>query len=158
MISAKEKDDMTTRRNSVPIFWSVLLGFLLSSCASTAPADLEKLVRVFNVYRIGGEELPRKVDGCEYVDVVSASAPTLERDNSITLSDPKVILETIRARAHSKGADTAFVSIATPIVKNPNGLVGPLAPGTVSDTRKLRATIFRCGDSSALQAFGSPLG
>jgi hypothetical protein len=76
----------------------------------------------------------------------------------VTLSDPTLLLETVRARAHGKGADTAFVSIATPILKNPNRSVGPLVSATtVSDEQRLRATVFRCGDSPGPQAFGSLL-
>jgi len=149
---------MPVRRNLASTLWTVSLGLLLCSCASTAPADLYKVVRVYNVYRVGGEELPRKIEGCEYVDVVVATAPNPDEANSATFSDPMVLLETIRARAHSKGADTAFVSIATPIVKNPNPSVGPLPSGTtISDERRLRATVFRCGDSPGPQAIGSLL-
>ena len=108
---------MLVRRNLVPTLWTVSLGLLLCSCASTAPADLDKAVRVYNVYRIGGEVLPRKVEGCEYVDVVVASTLNPDEAKGVTLSDPKVLLETVRVRAHGKGADTAFVSIAAPIVK-----------------------------------------
>ena len=146
---------MLASRKPVSIFWIVPLGFLLSSCASTAPADLEKLVRVFNVHQTGGEVIPREVEGCESLGVVVASAPTPDEASAITLSDPRMLLETIRARAHNKGADTAFVSIATGILSNP-GSGGVLSSGTVSDGR-LRATIFRCGDSPGPQALGSPI-
>jgi hypothetical protein len=149
---------MLVRRNLVPTLWTVSLGLLLCSCASTAPADLDKVVRVYNVYRVGGEVLPRKVEGCEYVDAVVASAPSPDEAKGVTLFDPKLLLETIRARAHGKGADTAFVSIAGPILKNPNRSAGPLvSETTVSDEHRLRATVFRCGDSPGPQAIGSLL-
>ena len=120
---------------------TLLLGLLLASCASTAPADLENALRVFNVYQAGGEALPRKVEECEFLGSVSASAPIAEAgSNSVTLSNPKVLLETIRSRAHRKGADTALVSF------DPGGLQ--------SQDPTLRATIFRCGDSPAPQKLG----
>ncbi len=50
-------------------------GMLLGSCASTAPAGPESAVRVFNVYKAGGEALSVKVEGCEPLGGVSASAP-----------------------------------------------------------------------------------
>ena len=149
---------MLVRRNLAPTLWTVSLGLLLCSCASTAPADLDKVVRVYNVYRVGGEVLPRKIEGCEYVDVVVASTLNPDEAKGVTLSDPNLLLETIRARAHGKGADTAFVSIANPILKNPNRSAGPLVSATtVSDEHRLRATVFRCGDATAPQAFGSLL-
>jgi len=124
---------MLASRKLASILWTILLGFLLSSCASTIPADLEKLVRVFNVQQTGGETLPRKVEGCDPLGVVVASAPTPEEANVTTLSDPRVLLETIRARAHNKGADTAFVSIATGIHDSPGqqALGSPIRDSTI---------------------------
>lgn len=118
-----------------------LLGLLLSSCASSpAPADLETLVRVFNVHQTGQEALPREVEGCDYLGGVSASIMAPEA-GSITFTDPKPLLEVIRSRAHRKGADTAFVS---------------MEPGRLrSDGSALRATVFRCGDSTGPQTVGS---
>lgn len=148
---------MLASRKPVSILWAIPLGFLLSSCASTPPADLEKSVRVFNIYKTGGEVLPREVEGCESLGVVVASSPLPEAANVTTLTDPKMLLETIRARAHRKDADTAFVSIANGISVNPSGSGGPVSSGAISDGRSLRATIFRCGDSPGPQAFGSPI-
>lgn len=148
---------MLTSRKPVSVLWIVPLGFLLSSCASTPPADLKKLVRVFNVYQSGGEALPREVEGCEPLGVVVASAPASDPAYGKTLMDPAGLVETIRARAHGKGADTAFVALATGIVSNPSRPGGPLATVTVSDGSSLRATIFRCGDSPGPQALGSPI-
>jgi hypothetical protein len=149
---------MRVHRNLAPALWAVSLGLLLGSCASTAPVELDKAVRLYNVYRVGGEVLPRKVEGCEYVDAVVASVPSPDEAKGVTLSDPNLLLETIRARAHGKGADTAFVSIAGPILKNPNRSGGPLVPETtVSNEHRLRATVFRCGDSPIPQDVGSPL-
>jgi hypothetical protein len=148
---------MLANRKPVSILWIVPLGLLLSSCASTPPADLEKLVRVFNVHRAGGEALPREIEGCEPLGVVVASAPAPEAANVTTLTDPTGLVETIRARAHRKGADTAFVFIATGVVSNPSRPGGPLSTVTVSDGNSLRATIFRCGDSPGPQALGSPI-
>lgn len=114
---------------------------LLCSCASTpTPADLESLVQVFNVHQTGAEALPREVEGCEYLGNVLASAPVLE-NQSVSFSNPRALLETIRSRAHKKGADTAFVSLS----------------GRLSQDRSLRAAIFRCGDSTRPQAVGSPV-
>jgi len=86
-----------------------------------------------------------------------ASAPAPEAANVTTLTDPTGLLETIRARAHRKGADTAFVSIATGVVTNPSRPGGPLSTVAVSDGSSLRATIFHCGDSPGPQALGSPI-
>lgn len=148
---------MLASRKPVSALGTISLVSLLSSCASTPSAELEKLVRVFNVHQTGGEALPREVEGCETLGVVVASSPTPEAANVTTLADPKMLLETIRARAHRKGADTAFVSIATESLTDPRGSGGPVSSGTVSDERRLRATIFRCGDSPRPQALGSPI-
>jgi hypothetical protein len=125
----------------IEVFCALLLGLLLSSCASTAPVDLENAVRVFNVYQAGGEALPRKVEDCEFIGSASASAPMTDASSgSISFTDPKALLETIRSRAYRKGADTAFVSF------DPKGL-------QLQDPT-LRATIFRCGESTAPQKLG----
>lgn len=123
-------------------FLSVLLtGALLSSCASAPAADLAA-VRVFNVHQNGGEAVPQDIEGCEALGSVSASAPSPEM-GSVTFVDPKSLIETIRARALRKGADTAFVA---------------LEPGSLQGGRStLRATIFRCGDSTVPQTLGSPV-
>ena len=132
---------MLSTRKVIPRLSAALLCILLGSCASsTAPADLEKLVRVFNVHQTGGEALPRQVEGCEYLGGVSASILVPE-GGSIAFADPKPLLETIRSRAYRKNADTAFVS---------------MEPGRLrADGGSLRATIFRCGDSTGPQAMGS---
>lgn len=127
---------------------ALLLSTLLGACASAPPADLENLVRVFNVYRSGGEALPREVEGCEPLGSVTASTPAPEL-NSTVISNPSELLETIRSRAHRKGADTAFVSIAS-------GTVNQQVAG-VDQGRTLRATIFRCGDSTIPETLGTPV-
>ena len=127
---------------------ALLLGAVLGSCASAPPADLENLVHVFNVYRTGGESLPREVEGCESLGSVTASAPAPEL-NSTVMSNPRELVETIRSRAHRKGADTAFVSIAS-------GVANQQTAG-VDQGRTLRATIFRCGDSTAPETLGTPV-
>ena len=127
---------------------ALFLGAVLCSCASTPPVDLEKEVRVFNVFRVGGEVPPREVEGCEFLGSVSASAPAPELGSTV-YSDPKELLETIRSRAHRKGADTAFVSLASGVVKQQE-------LGT-DQGRTLRSTIFRCGDSTVPETLGSPV-
>lgn len=127
---------------------ALLAGSVLCSCASTPPVDLENAVRVYNVFRDGGEVPPREVEGCELLGSVSASAPSPELGSTV-YSDPKELIETIRSRAHRKGADTAFVSLAT-------GLVKQQELGS-DQGRTLRATIFRCGDSTVPQTLGSPV-
>lgn len=119
-----------------------LLGLLLCSCASMPPADLKAAVRVLNVYRTGQEALPRLIDGCAFLGSVSASVPEAQA-NSITTGvyDPTPLLETIRSRAHRKGADTAFVSIGS----------------LQQDERTLRATIFHCGESQIPVTLGVPV-
>jgi len=120
-----------------------LLGFLLGSCASTAPADLKAAVRVLNVYETNHGELPRRVEGCGFLGNVRASVP--EQSNSYTTGffDPSPLIETIRLRAQRKGADTAFVSIGPDSIQQ--------------DERSLRATIFYCGESQAALKLGLPV-
>jgi hypothetical protein len=136
-------DKVLTSRSPTSPLLVILLGILLSSCASSpTPADLENLVHVFNVYQTGQEALPREVEGCEYLGGVSASIMAPEA-GSVAFVDPKPLLEVIRSRAHWKGADTAFVS---------------MEPGRLrSDGSALRATVFRCGDSTGPQTVGSPV-
>lgn len=136
-------EKMLARRGPVSFLWIALLGVLLGSCASSAvPADIENLVRVFNVYQTGGEALPREVEDCEYLGSVSASAPT-SQGGSMVFTDPKILLETIRSRAYRKGADTAFVSVEPRLLQY--------------NESTLRATVFRCGDSMGPQKVGSPI-
>lgn len=127
---------------------TLLLGLLLCSCASTPPAGPEKEVSVFNVFRKGGEVPPREVEGCEFLGSVSASAPAPELGSTV-ISNPKELLETIKSRARRKGADTAFVSLAS-------GAVLQQELGQ-DQGRTLRATAFRCGDSTVPQTLGSPV-
>lgn len=131
--------DRTTR--AIPTVG--LLGFLLGSCASTSPADLKAAVRVLNVYETKGGELPRRVEDCGFLGNVRASVP--EQSNSYTTGffDPTPLIETIRLKAHGKGADTAFVSIGPSSIQQ--------------DERSLRATIFHCGDSQAPLKIGLPV-
>lgn len=122
---------------------TLLLGTLLGSCASTPPADLKDKVRVFNVYREQRQDLPEKVEGCEYLGKVYASTPsTAASAGTITLgsADPEPLLEIIRSRAYRKGADTVFVSLARmPLEDN------------------LRATAFRCGETEIPKDLGLPI-
>lgn len=128
--------------NCVRFLPMLLAGALLSSCASAPAADLAA-VRVFNVHQNGGEAVPQEVEGCEALGSVSASAPSPEAGSSVAFVDPKGLIETIRARALRKGADTVFVS---------------LEPGSLQGGRStLRATVFRCGDSTVPQTLGSPV-
>lgn len=131
---------MLTNRIAVSLLGA--LGLLLGSCASTAPADPEKVVRVYDVYRDGREALPREVEGCEYLGGVSASAPAPEA-SGVAFSSPSALLETLRSRARGKGADTAFVSLEPGLLKSG----GPT----------LRATIFTCGDSTGPERIGSKI-
>jgi hypothetical protein len=139
---------MKTDRNLAACFPALILSAVLCSCASAPPADLENEVHVFNVFRDGGEALPREVEGCEFLGSVSASAPAPELGSTV-YSNPSELLETIRSRAHRKGADTAFVSFASGVVKQQE--LG------ADQGRTLRATIFRCGDSTVPQTLGSPV-
>ena len=142
-------DNHLTNKKPVSFLSAVLLGTVLCSCASAPPADLVNKVRVFNVFRDGSEALPRQVEGCEFLGSVSASAPSPELGSTTVYSNPKELLETIRSRAHRKGADTAFVSLAS-------GLVKQTELGT-DQGRTLRSTVFRCGDSTAPQTLGAPV-
>lgn len=144
----KTTKTLLANRRPASCLGALLLGTVLCSCASTPPADLENLVRVFNVFQGGGEALPREVEGCEFLGSVSASTPAPEL-NSTVISNPRELLETIRSRAHRKGADTAFVSLASGAVKQQEF--------GVDQGRSLRATIFRCGDSTVPQTLGSPV-
>ena len=137
---------------------ALLFGPLLWSCASTPPVDLKAAVRVLNVYRTGQEALPRQVAGCEFLGTASASVPEAQA-NSITTGfyDPTPLLETIRSRAHRKGADTAFVSIAPPVRPDGRAPYPPGADRLQLDERSLRATIFHCGESQSPMALGVPV-
>lgn len=127
-------------------FLPVLIAmFALGSCASAPPTDLANTVRVFNVFQDGGEAPPREVEGCESLGSVSASTPSPELSGTV-LSNPGELLETIRLRAHRKGADTAFISLAS-------GVVAQQELGQ-DQGRSLRATILRCGDSAVPQTLG----
>lgn len=135
-------------RRPASFLGALFLSALLCSCASTSSAELEKQVRVFNVFRTGGEALPRAVEGCEFLGSVHASTPAPEL-NSTVFSNPRELVETIRARAHRKGADTAFVSFAS-------GAASQQVLGT-DQGRALHSTVFRCGDSPVPQTLGSPV-
>jgi hypothetical protein len=125
-----------------PLLSAFLAGSLLSSCAS-APAADQAPVQIFNVHKTGGEALPEEVEGCEPLGSVRASTSEPEASNVVSLAGPQALLETIRSRARRKGADTAFVSF------DPKGVqVGQSS---------LRATVFRCGDSTVPQTLGSPV-
>ena len=108
----------------------------------TRPADKKDEVFVFNVYRAGGEALPRALDGCEFLGSVSATVPELEGQGT-GIFDPSALLPTIKARAARKSADTVVVAF---------GL------GTwESGRRTLRGTAFRCGDQPLPPELGEPL-
>jgi hypothetical protein len=94
------------------------------------------------VYQTGQEALPRQVEECAFLGSVSASVPEPQA-NSITtgLYDPTPLLETIRSRAHRKGADTVYVSIVS----------------MQQDESTLRATIFHCGESQIPMKLGIPV-
>jgi len=64
---------ITSRLVSLPLgrpSWDVSMLLL----CHYSPADLESLVRVFNVYQTGREALPGKVEGCEHLGGVTAAA------------------------------------------------------------------------------------
>src|SRR5215216_7685228 len=109
----------------------------------TRPADQKDEVFVFNVYRTGGETLPRALDGCDFLGSVSATVPEIETSQSIGIFDPSVLLPTIRARAVRKSANTVVVSFA------------PRA--SEYGRRTLRGTAFRCGDQPLPPELGEPL-
>src|SRR6185295_10033630 len=104
----------------------------------TRSAGNEDEVFVFNVYRTGGEALPRVLDGCAFLGSVSATVPEV-----IGFFDPSVLLPTIRARAVRKSANTVVVSFF---------------PGASEyRVRTLRGTAFRCGNQPLPPELGEPL-
>lgn len=109
----------------------------------TRPADKKDEVFLFNVYRAGGEALPRALDGCEFLGSVSATVPEIETSQSIGIFNPGVLLPTIKVRAARKSANTVVVSFAP----------GPSEHGR----RTLRGTAFRCGNQSLPPELGEPL-
>lgn len=125
-----------------PLLSVFLAGALLSSCAS-APAADQAPVRIFNVHKTGGEALPKEVEGCEALGSVRASTSDPEASNVVSFVGPQALLDPIRSRARRKGADTAFVSFES--------------EGLQVDQPTLRATVFRCGDSTVPQTLGSPV-
>ena len=108
----------------------------------TRPADQKDEVFVFNIYRTGGEALPKKIDGCDSLGSVSATVP--EVAGSIGLFDPSVLLPTIKARAARKSANTVVVSF--------------VRGASESGRRTLRGTAFRCGSQPLPPELGEPLG
>jgi TonB family protein len=109
----------------------------------TRPADKMDEVFVFNVYRTGGEKLPRTLDGCEFLSSVSATVPEIETAQSIGIFNPSVLLPTIKARAARKSANTVVVSFV---------------PGASEFGRRtLRGTAFRCGNQPLPPELGEPL-
>jgi TonB family protein len=109
----------------------------------TRPADKKDEVFVFNVYRTGGEKLPRELDGCDFLGSVSATVPEVDTSQSIGIFNPSVLLPTIRARAVRKSANTIVVSFA------------PRA--SEYGRRTLRGTAFRCGSQPLPPELGEPL-
>lgn len=109
----------------------------------TRPADKMDEVFVFNVYRTGGEKLPRALDGCESLGSVSTTVPEIETSQSIGIFNPSVLLPTIRARAARKSGNTVVVSFA------------PSASEYGRPT--LRGTAFRCGNQPLPPELGEPL-
>ena len=109
----------------------------------TRPADKKDEVFVFNVYRTGGETLPRALDGCDFLGSVSATVPEVDTSQSIGIFNPSVLLPTIRARAVRKSANTIVVSFA------------PRA--SEYGRRTLRGTAFRCGSQPLPPELGEPL-
>ena len=137
---------MRNRFRALFVAAALTTAFGLVSCASAPPSeDLKNAVRVFNVFQDGGEALPREVEGCEFLGSVSASTPSAGMTSTV-YSDPSELLETIRSRAHRKGADTAFISLASGVVLQQEA--------DKDQGRSLRATIFRCGDSTIPQTLG----
>ena|SRR6185295_1610951 len=109
----------------------------------TRPADNKDEVFVFNVYKTGGEALPRVLDGCDFLGTVSATVPEIETAQSIGIFNPGVLLPTIRARAARKSANTIVVSF------------GPGA--SEYGRRTLRGNVFRCGSQPLPAELGEPL-
>jgi TonB family protein len=109
----------------------------------TRPADKKDEIFVFNVYRAGGEALPRVLDGCDFLGSVSATIPEIETSQSIGIFNPGALLPTIKARAERKSANTVVVSFG---------------PGALEYGRRtLRGTAFRCGDQPLPPELGEPL-
>ncbi len=109
----------------------------------TRPVEEKDEVLVFNVYRTGGEALPRALDGCDFLGTVTATVPEVG-GASIGIFNPSVLLPSIRARAARKSANTVVVSFA---------------PGaSESGRRTLRGTVFRCGNQPLPAELGEPLG
>jgi TonB family protein len=109
----------------------------------TRPAGQENEVFVLNVYRTGGEALPRALDGCDFLGSISASVPEVETSQSIGIFNPGVLLPTISARAARKSANTVVVSFA---------------PGASEYGRRtLRGRAFRCGNQPLPPELGEPL-
>jgi TonB family protein len=107
----------------------------------TRPVDKPDEVFVFNIYRTGGEALPRALDGCDFLGSVSATVPEM---GGMGIFNPSVLLPTIRARAARKSANTVVVSFA---------------PGASEYGRRtLRGNAFRCGNEPLPSDLGEPLG
>lgn len=115
---------------------------LLASCASTGPETPGTEVRVFNVYRTGGEVPPETLEGCDPLGTVSATAPEYQAQGA-GFFDPAGLLPTLRARAARKSADVVVVSFT------PNALE--------HERRTLRGKAFRCGAHAAPAELGEPL-
>lgn len=117
--------------------------FLERGVGWTRPDDKEDEVFVFNVYRTGGEALPRTLDGCDFLGSVSATVPEVETSQSTGIFNPGVLLPTIRDRAARKSANTVVVSFG---------------PGAAEYGRRtLRGTAFRCGNQPLPPELGEPL-
>jgi hypothetical protein len=126
---------------------------VLCSCVATAPTHTAASVRVYNIYKTGSEAIPRQIDGCKSLGSVSAMAadyspggllttPAYDRQGLASF-DPQPVLQTIRARAARKSADTVIVSFN---------------PGVLEwKRRNLRARAFQCGTHPLPPTFGEPL-
>jgi TonB family protein len=107
------------------------------------PADKKDEVYVFNVGWTGpGAALPKKIEGCDFVDSVYATIPETV-GSSVGFFDPKGLLPTLRERAAHKSANTVVVVI-------PSG-------AWEAGRRTLRGNAFRCGNQPLPAELGDPI-
>ena len=124
----------------------------LCSCATAALPEAAANVRIYNIHGSGSETLPREIDGCKSLGSVSATAAEYRSgglprspggDRHVAVFDPQPVLQTIRARAARKAADTVIVSFN---------------PGFGEWRRRtLPARAFRCGSHPLPSSFGKPI-
>jgi hypothetical protein len=117
-----------------------VIAMLLFGCASAPGPDSS--FKFYNAYRVGNEALPTAIDGCESLGTVNASIPE-PPGTSVGFYDPKSLLETLRAKATRKGADTGVVLLPPKHLQR--------------DSRSLRASVFKCGTAKLPEELGPPI-